>query len=65
MRGEDRFSCGGIAIRQCLSAVWVVAIFIRAAGSLDHAVQRDMFDDFELSHSEPLANLNAINQLNC
>jgi len=56
---------GGIAIRQRPSAVWIIAILIRAAGSLDHAVQRDMFDDFELSHSEPLANPNAINQFNC
>jgi hypothetical protein len=24
-----------------------------------------MFDDFELSHSEPLPNPNAVNQLNC
>ena len=39
--------------------------FIRAAGRLNHAVQRDMFDDFELSHSESLANPNAINQFNC
>src|SRR5258708_1513149 len=42
MRREDRFSRGGIAIRQRPSAVWVVAIFIRAAGGLNHAVQRDM-----------------------
>jgi hypothetical protein len=65
MRREDRFACGGIAIRQRPSAVWVVAVFIPAAGSLSHTVQRDMFDDFELSHSEPLANPNAVNQLNC
>ena len=39
---------GGIAIRQRPSAVWIIAILIRAAGSLDHAVQRDMFDDFRI-----------------
>jgi hypothetical protein len=52
MRREERFSRSEIAIRQRPSAVWVVAIFIRAAGSLNHAIQRDMFDALELSHSE-------------
>jgi hypothetical protein len=50
MRRKYRLSRGGIAIRRCPSAVWVVAIFVRAAGSLDHSVERNMFDDFELSH---------------
>jgi hypothetical protein len=27
--------------------VWEIAVFV---GGLDHAVQRDVFDDFELPH---------------
>ncbi len=57
MRLEDRFSPGGIAIRPRPSAVWVVAVFVPATGSLDHAVQRDMFDDFEFSHLTSRQNL--------
>jgi hypothetical protein len=49
MRREDCLSAGGIAIRRRPSAVWVVAVFVRAAGSLNYAVQRDMFDDFDFS----------------
>src|SRR6185437_1589061 len=52
MRGEDHLSCGGIAIGAGPSAVGVIAVFVGAAGSLDHAVQRNMFDDFELPHFE-------------
>jgi hypothetical protein len=30
----------------------VMLISLSATGSLNHAVQRDMFDDLQLSHSE-------------
>jgi hypothetical protein len=54
VRLEDCFSPGGIAIRRRPSAVGVVVVFVPATGSLDHAVQRHMFDDFEFSNSESL-----------
>src|SRR5262249_15063936 len=38
------------AIRRGPVAVWEVAVFARTAGNLDHAVQRNMFDEFQLSH---------------
>jgi hypothetical protein len=57
VRLEDRFSRDRIAIRHRPSAVWVVAVFVPATGSLDHAVQRDMFDDFEFSHLASRQNL--------
>lgn len=33
----------------------IVAVFVRPAGRLDRAVQRDMFDDPDLSHSASVA----------
>jgi hypothetical protein len=56
IRRQDRLSRGGITIRRRPSAVWVVRIFVRAAGSLDHAVERDIFDDPALSHAASALN---------
>jgi hypothetical protein len=50
MRRNDGLSYGRVGMRHCPSAVGVVAVFARPAGGLDHAVQRDMFDDPDLSH---------------
>jgi hypothetical protein len=58
MRNKDCLSPGRIVKRRRPSAVWIVAVFVPAAGSLDHAVKRYVFDDFELSNFEPPANPN-------
>src|SRR5207247_1821412 len=47
MRGGDYVAASGGPIGRRPVAVGEVAVF---AGDLDHAVQRDVFDDFELSH---------------
>src|SRR5213592_4848273 len=39
-----------IEIRHRPSAMRVVTVFVPSAGRLDHAVQRDLFDDLDLSH---------------
>jgi hypothetical protein len=57
VRIEDRFAPDGIAIRRRPSAIWVIAVFVPATGSLDHAVERDVFDDFEFSHLASRENL--------
>src|SRR5437588_6148380 len=41
-----------IEIRHRPSAMRVVAVFVSSAGRLDHAVQRDLFDNLDLSHFE-------------
>jgi hypothetical protein len=46
MRGDDCVPASGGPIGRGPVAVGEVAVF---AGDLDHAVQRDVFDDFELS----------------
>jgi hypothetical protein len=46
MRGNDFIPASGGPIGRGPVAVAEIAV----AGNLDHAVQRDMFDDFELSH---------------
>lgn len=48
----DGLSPGGASMRYRLSAMRVVAVFVPSAGRLDHAVQRDVFDDPDLSHFE-------------
>lgn len=53
MRARGRFAAGGIAIRDRPSIVGVAAVFVPATGSLDDAVERDVFDDFELSQLAP------------
>jgi hypothetical protein len=45
MRREDLPSTGGIAKRHGPSTVWEVAVFVPAAGSLNYAVQRNVFED--------------------
>ena len=45
MRGEDGISASGGPIGRCPVAVGEIAVIGRV---LDHAVQRDVFDDFEL-----------------
>jgi len=47
MRGDDCLPASGGPIGRSPVAVGEIAVF---AGDLDHAVQRDVFDDFELSH---------------
>jgi hypothetical protein len=47
MRGHDRLPASGGSIGRGPVAVGEIAVF---TGDLDHAVQRDVFDDFELSH---------------
>src|SRR5215212_3196108 len=47
MRGDHFVPASGGPIGRGPVAVGEVAVF---AGDLDHAVQRDVFDDFELSH---------------
>src|ERR1700722_15193151 len=47
LRGNDFLPASGGPIRRGPVAVGEIAVF---AGNLDHAVQRDVFDDFELSH---------------
>src|SRR5262249_58414624 len=47
MRGDDYLSASGGPIGRGPVAVGEIAVF---AGDLDHAVQRDVFEDFELSH---------------
>src|SRR5262245_35345172 len=55
MRSEDCISASGGPIGRGPVAVGEIAVL---AGDLDHAVQRDVFDDFELSHCEsPLLSL--------
>ena len=39
-----------VGMRPRPSAVGIVAVFARPAGRLDDAVQRDVFDDLDLSH---------------
>jgi hypothetical protein len=48
---DDDLSHGRIGMRRRPSAIGVVAVFARPAGGLDHAVQGDMFNDPDLSHS--------------
>src|SRR4029077_17338861 len=48
MRGHDQLPAGGGPIGRGPVVVGEVAPI---GGVLDHAVQRDVFDDFELSHS--------------
>jgi hypothetical protein len=47
MRGEDCVPASGSSIGHGPVAVGEIAII---GGVLDHAVERDVFDDFELSH---------------
>ncbi|HYZ71639.1 MAG TPA: hypothetical protein VE641_01075, partial [Chthoniobacterales bacterium] len=47
MRGDDCVPASGGPIGGGPVVVGEIAVF---AGGLDHAVQRDVFDDFELSH---------------
>src|SRR6516162_4698307 len=48
MRGHDCLPASGGPIGRGPVAVGEIAVF---AGDLDHSVQRDVFDDFELSHN--------------
>src|SRR5205807_7677545 len=53
LRRDDSLSNGRIEIRHRPSAMRVVvAAFVPSAGRLDHAVQRDLFDDPDVSHFE-------------
>ena len=47
---DDGRSHLGVVVRRGPATVTVV-IFLRTAGALNHAVQRDMFDDPNLSHA--------------
>src|SRR4029078_9893275 len=47
LRGEDCLPASGTAIGRGPVAVGKIAVI---GGMLDHAVERDVFDDFELSH---------------
>ena len=47
LRGDDCVPASGGPIGRGPVAVGEIAVFV---GGLDHAVQRDVFDDFELSH---------------
>src|SRR4030095_6824292 len=48
---DDGLSSFGVVMRRRPSAVAVV-VFLRPAGALNHSVQRDVFENFELSHCE-------------
>src|SRR5262245_3143179 len=50
---HDGLSPCGVGMRRRSSAVLeaVTCIFLRPAGGLNHAVQRDVFDDLDLSHA--------------
>lgn len=52
LRRVDGVAFGRIVMRHRPSAIGVVAVSVifRSADALDHAVQRDMFDDPDLSH---------------
>ena len=47
---DDGLSRSLVVTRRRPSAVGTVAVFVRSTGSLDHAVQRDVLDDLDLSH---------------
>ena len=47
LRGHDGLPSGGASIGRCPVAVGEIAVI---SGVLDHAVQRDVLDDFELPH---------------
>src|SRR4030095_5938714 len=50
--GHDCLPASGGPIGRGPVAVGEIAVFAGTAGDLDHAVQRDVFDDLELSHCE-------------
>ena len=54
MRGEDCVPASGGPIGRGPVAVGEIVVI---GGVLDHAVQRDVFDDFELSHLSPRVGL--------
>lgn len=53
VRGEDRLADGWIAMRDGPAAVGIVAVFVGAATSLDHAIERHVFEDFDFAHMAP------------